>query len=321
MVTGAERQTNPSRTQGHSSSVYLTRHLSRHVAIRSDAQSGRDDFHDKIVAYYDECEVDYRIVWHLKNHLCLHYGYWEPQTRRLRDALRLMNLRLSEIAQIRRSDSVLDAGCGVGGSAIFLAETYGCRVHGITLSERQVSSARQNARNRNVEHLTSFDRGDFCRSGMADEKFDVVWALESVCHAPRKGDFLAEARRLLRAGGRLIVADFFQAPGAAASPDYQYLKKWADCWAVPAFERPDLFVGVLERLGFGDIAVRDVSEKVFPTVRRLYRAFVPGLICSTVLNMVGKRSVRQWANTWSTYYQYKAFASGTWRYLIVTALK
>lgn len=275
--------------------------------------------HEEIVAYYDDCEVDYRIVWHLKNHLCLHYGYWEADTKRLRDALHLMNRRLSEIAEIRSSDVVLDAGCGVGGSAIFLAETYGCQVYGITLSEKQVLRARTNAKSRGIDELARFDQADFCSSGLPDESFDVVWAVESVCHAARKSDFLREARRLLRPNGRLVVADFFVTPDARSSRDYEFVRKWADSWAVPEFAGGDEFVAELRALGFHDPVSRDISDNVYPTVRRLYQAFVPGLICSSALQLVGKRTTRQWANTWSTYYQYKAFKSGLWRYRIVTA--
>ncbi len=97
---------------------------------------------NEIVAYYDQCEVDFALVRQLKTHHNMHYGYWEKGTRRMRQAMNLMNRKLAELAKISPVDKVLDAGCGVGGSAIYLAKNIGCRVHGITLSEKQVHSCR-----------------------------------------------------------------------------------------------------------------------------------------------------------------------------------
>ena len=77
-----------------------------------------------IVDYYDNCQVDYSIVWHLNTHLSLHYGFWDETTKRLRHALIKMNDVLAEKIEIKSSDRVLDAGCGVGGSSMYLAKKY-----------------------------------------------------------------------------------------------------------------------------------------------------------------------------------------------------
>jgi len=107
----------------------------------------------------------------------------------------------------------------VGGAAVFLARSFGCRVHGITLSARQVETCRRNAARYGVDHLTHFDRRDYLATGIADESFDVVWAVESVCYAFDKADFLREAIRLLRPGGRLVLADAISLADEEA-PDY-----------------------------------------------------------------------------------------------------
>lgn len=276
---------------------------------------------DEVVRYYDECEVDYRIVWHLKKHLSLHYGYWDPETKSLREALRLMNVRLAELAGVGPGSVVLDAGCGVGGSAIFLAETYGCRVDGITLSARQVESARRNAAGRGVDRLTQFVQGDFCQTEFDSDRYDIVWAVESVCHAEDKSAFLREAARLLREGGRLVVADFFERTGATGSSYYPLMRKWLDSWAIPALSTPGDLSSAASSMGYHEVSVRDISDHISPTVRRLQQTFIPGLVCSSALHLVGRRSARQWANTWSTYYQYKAFKHGLWRYHVVTATR
>ena len=74
-----------------------------------------------VVRYYERCETDYRWLWDLDRSLAMHVGIWDAHTRTLREALARQNEILAEHAAIGAGDRVLDAGCGVGGSAIFLA--------------------------------------------------------------------------------------------------------------------------------------------------------------------------------------------------------
>ncbi len=269
---------------------------------------------NEIVAYYDNCEVDFRIVWHLKTHHSMHYGYWEKGTRRLRQALNLMNRKLAELAKISPVDKVLDAGCGVGGAAIYLAKNFGCRVHGITLSEKQVHSCRRNARFQGVDNLTEFDRRNYLCTGFPDHSFDVVWAINSACYASEKMDFLREAYRILRPGGRLVVADFFSVPLKKGSPEARLMDKWTNTWAIKSYEVTEVFHQKMREAGFRDATVKDVTEQVLPSIKRLYYYFFPGIVITAISQLLGKRSPLQTANTWSTYYQYKAWKKGLWQY-------
>ena len=94
-----------------------------------------------IVEYYDVAQVSYQDVWHLDDCLALHYGFWESGVTSLRQALVKENEVLAQLAGIQLGDAILDAGCGVGGSSIYLAKTIGCSVTGITLSDQQVAEA------------------------------------------------------------------------------------------------------------------------------------------------------------------------------------
>ncbi|MFM9945345.1 MAG: SAM-dependent methyltransferase [Bacteroidia bacterium] len=76
-----------------------------------------------VVDYYDQTEIHYRRGWNLSESLALHYGYWDNTTQSLPDSLRRMNERMAELANIGKDDYVLDAGCGVGGSSVFLAQS------------------------------------------------------------------------------------------------------------------------------------------------------------------------------------------------------
>ncbi len=96
-----------------------------------------------VIQYYDTCEVDYKLIWKLKTHMAMHYGYWEKETVHLGDALHNLNRRISDMAEFKAGDKILDAGCGVGGSSIFLAKNFHGTYHGISLSENQITKAQK----------------------------------------------------------------------------------------------------------------------------------------------------------------------------------
>jgi len=151
----------------------------------------------EIADYYDQTVTHYRTFWALDQSLAIHYGIWQPGIGNFRQSLENTNRILAETAGIKQSDYILDAGCGVGGSAIYLAKQYGCHVKGITLSEKQVRLARENAEKNNLSALVSFENKDYCATGYSEGSFDLLWALESVGTAVKKGAFIKESYRIL----------------------------------------------------------------------------------------------------------------------------
>lgn len=219
------------------------------------------------------------------------------------------------------TDKVLDAGCGVGGSAIYLAENYNCTVHGITLSKNQADFATTKTAEKNLGRKVSFSVADFTKMPFKDESFDVIWAVESVCHAHKKEDFLKEAFRIIKQGGRLIVADFFRTMDIPDNSQKELLNNWAESWAVPDFEYIRNFEVIAKKTGFNSLQSDNITKNIKPSAERLYYCFYPGLICDGALRLVGKRNRLHKANVWSTYYQYKALKNNLWNYYIFTAIK
>jgi len=224
-----------------------------------------------IVTYYNAAELDYRLVWHLGSQMAMHFGYWDSSTKTLAAALQRENQILAEWARIGRSDCVLDAGCGVGGSAIYLGRKIGCRVLGITLSESQVRTAKRNAARAKVSDLVDFELRDFVATGLPAASFDVVWAVESVCHAEKKMDFLREAHRILRSGGRLIIADGFAIKNELSGDEAALMRSWLEGWAVPSIDTVEQFRSDIRAAGFQVAREQDATDNVLPSSRRLFR--------------------------------------------------
>ncbi|GMQ24656.1 27-O-demethylrifamycin SV methyltransferase [Algoriphagus sp. oki45] len=275
----------------------------------------------EIVRYYENCQVDYELLWKLDRIMCMHYGYWDESTTSLSHALLNMNKQLAEFGSLKKGQRVLDAGCGVGGSSFFIAKTYGSQTEGITLSDKQVEACKSNALKQGLQDSCNFSKQNYLSTEFPDNSFDVVWGMESVCYAWDKKDFLKEAYRVLKPGGTLVVADFFSNPLSPNSKEAELMKKWTDTWAIKAYAGIEEFWEKMEDTGFVQRQRKDVTPSVVKSIKRLYYMFFPGLVSTYLLQLLGLRNKTQTANTWSTYYQYKAYQKNLWRYYFFTATK
>ncbi len=275
---------------------------------------------EQIIRYYDDCHRGLQATGHVNSHFSMHCGYWSKQTANYKEALTNLDRKVAKVAGIKRKDLVLDAGCGIGGSAIYLAKNHNCRVEGITLSEKQVQFARQMAAGHNLNDRVQFSVGNFNQTNFPDETFDVVWAIESVCHAQEKLAFLQEAYRLLKPKGRLVVADFFGNSGASGDKN-KWMQKWADCVAIPRFESLPDFLDKAGKAGFRRITSSNITENITPSSRSLYLQYLPGFIGQSVLSLIDSGRNQLNSKEKAAFYQYRALKLDLWNYHLVWARK
>ena len=276
---------------------------------------------DWIVAYYDQTWIDFRMFWVNRNNLALHYGYHDTATRGHADALVRLNQVLADNIALRPGERALDAGCGVGGSSMWLAAHRGAAVVGITLSERQVVHARRLATARGLSDRVRFERADYTHTPFPDGSFDVVWAIESVCHAPDKPAFYREAARLLRPGGRLVTADVVRSRRPLDGAGERVLHEWLDGWAIPDLDTGEERLHAAVAAGLADARLDDVTAHIRPSARRLYtmgRWLYPG---AATLHRLGTRTAIQHGNVRAALRQYQALEHGGWWYGILAATK
>lgn len=276
---------------------------------------------DHIVDYYDQCQSDYSLFWDLERSRALHAGYWDSTTHSLADALRRENEILAEMVGVKASDKILDAGCGVGGSSCFLAEKYSCQVVGISLSQRQIEDARAYVVKKNFFVTPEFLVADFTKTPFSDSSFDVIWGLESICHAQDKSAFAKEAYRLLKPGGRLVVADGFALKRDLNPKDSLAMRRWLYGWGVEALETTDDFERHLAQAGFQAIHCKDITDNVRPSSRRLFWISLPALLYSKIGQWLGRRTALQTENIRAAYYQHTTLQKGLWQYAIFSAQK
>lgn len=225
----------------------------------------------KIVRYYDYTLPFYKYFWHRDSEsYAMHYGFWEKNTKNLKEALLNTNKFLAEKVKIKPNNIVLDAGCGIGGSAIWIAKDFGANVIGISLSRKQIKKAKYLAKINNVGHFTKFYVNDFLNTKFEEEYFDIIWAIESVCHAEKKKDFLKEAFRLLKRNGKIIVADGFLKRDIINNEEKRMMMDFTEGLALPGLDKFDQFKKSLEEVGFKNIKFWDKTQEILPSSKKIY---------------------------------------------------
>src|SRR3989344_8767113 len=164
----------------------------------------------KVADYYDRASIFYFLMWHGRT-FGQHYGFWARGIKNRHEAILAENAALARLAKIKEGDLVLDAGCVVGGSSAWIAKNIGAEVVGINLSNVQLHGAQRVVSEEKNKYLvadkTGFAKADFHRMPFANDSFDVVWSLESLEHAVSIDEFVKESFRVLKPGGRIVIAE------------------------------------------------------------------------------------------------------------------
>jgi sarcosine/dimethylglycine N-methyltransferase len=137
---------------------------------------------------------------------------------------RIATSHLAGLAEITSEDDVLDAGSGIGGTARFLADTYGCRVTAVDLTKEYCETARWLNRLVGLDDRISVRQADVTDLPFAPAAFSAVTSQHVQMNVADKDRLYHEARRVLVTGGRLAIWDV-----TAGTPgQLGYPLPWAD---------------------------------------------------------------------------------------------
>ena len=269
-----------------------------------------------VINYYDQTEIHYAMFWNLKKSKGLHYGIWDESTTSVYDAILNTNFLLMNLGELKSSDTILDCGCGIGGSSIYLAKKLGCKVTGITLSAKQVSKAKELAKSESVERLVSFHEQNYLATSFADNSFDVIWAIESFGTAPDKLLFFKEMFRLLKPGGKILFADTFK-PFPYTIDEEIDMQIMLNGWAISDI----LSIDELEKLAvennFKFYKRKDVTKEIRKSVEKIYWASLLGMIGTKIYNLFKKASYFSRIHYKTGLAQKKTYKNGKWGYYLV----
>ncbi|WP_099239524.1 methyltransferase domain-containing protein [Synechococcus sp. BDU 130192] len=225
---------------------------------------------DTVADSYDEWTEDGILEYYWGEHIHLgHYGNPPRAKNFLKAKADFVHemVRWGGLDQLPPGTKVLDVGCGIGGSSRILARDYGFDVTGITISPKQVERATQ---------LTppgisaKFAVDDAMNLSFADGSFDVVWSVEAGPHMPDKAIFAQELLRVLKPGGKLVVADWNQRDDRQIPLNWwekPVMTQLLDQWAHPKFSSIEGFSELLEETGLvqDHVINADWSQATLPS--------------------------------------------------------
>ena len=225
----------------------------------------------QIKEFYDASSGLWEGIW--GEHM--HHGYYGEDGN-----LKKLDRRLAQIDLIEElltwaddftanpPQNILDVGCGIGGSSLYLAEKFGARVTGITLSPVQANRAKERAKAAGLQAKTDFQVANALNMPFADNSFDLVWSLESGEHMPDKAQFLQECYRVLKPDGKLILATWCHRPTTAKTPltrqEEKHLQDIYRVYCLPYVISLPNYTEIVEQCGFKDLRVDDWSTAVAP---------------------------------------------------------
>nr|GEW17771.1 gamma-tocopherol methyltransferase [Tanacetum cinerariifolium] len=228
-----------------------------------------------IAEFYDESSLMWENIW--GEHM--HHGFYDndavdvqlsdhrsAQIRMVEQALAFANVH-DDLE--KKPKSIVDVGCGIGGSSRYLAKKYGAECCGITLSPVQVERAQALADAQGLGDKVSFQVADALNQPFPDGKFDLVWSMESGEHMPDKLKFVSELVRVAAPGATIIIVtwchrDLSPDEKSLRPEEEKILNKICSSFYLPAWCSTADYVKLLESLSLQDIKSADWSGNVAP---------------------------------------------------------
>ena len=213
---------------------------------------------DVAEAYYDSADADafYMNIWGGED---IHIGIYGHPDESIFDAnRRTVETMAQMLGGLSERTRILDLGAGYGGSARFLASTFGCSVACLNISQTQNAYNRQQNQVHGLTPKVEVIHGSFEDVPLPDDSVDVVWSQDAFLHSGDREKVVREVDRVLRPGGRLIFTDPMQAddcPPGVLQPVYDRIH--LDSLGSFAFYRAQA-----AGRGWREVAVKAMTEQL-----------------------------------------------------------
>ena len=208
--------------------------------------------------YYDQLDLAYRLLWGCH----LHHGYWTRQTRSVDAAVTHLIDLTTDWLRIRKTDRLLDIGCGYGATGRYLNHRFSCHVTGITVSRHQFDLGRDSGEAGGVQ----LRFGDYLNWIFPKPSFDGVLALESFSHFANKKWFFQKVSTELKPGARLVMTDLVVTPTGADRCRKWLLQPLCQTARIPSLAMATELHRWAQRAGLKTI----ITEDLTPHVRRTW---------------------------------------------------
>ena len=215
---------------------------------------------DSIRGHYDRLLPYYRSLW--GEHI--HHGYWDGDESPAEAQVKLVET-LAARSGIQRGGRILDVGCGIGGSSLWLASELGCQVLGITISPKQAAMAADRAREQGLSRRVRFKVKDANQLDLPPESFDAVWVIEASEHLTDKPRFIRDCARILRPGGMLAICAWVAADRLEQPCPRELVAQVCQGMLCPSLASLPAYKAWMKESGFHQIGAEDIVQRVKKT--------------------------------------------------------
>jgi SAM-dependent methyltransferase len=229
---------------------------------------------------YDTLQLTPSLAWTRTGYL--NFGLWDADTVSGDQACEQLLAYVAGSVELAAADHVLDVGFGTGAQDVFFAGLTEAAITGINSSSSQTALARRRVDAAKLCPRVDLRHGDAARLELADGTFDVVVCVEAAFHFEARERFFAEAHRVLRPGGRLVLADIL----ARTEPywtDRIFWSAFDRFFSVPRRNRisPRAYGAQLEACGFA-VHMERLTDRVylpfFAACRQAFRWWAARLV-------------------------------------------
>jgi len=224
---------------------------------------------EDVVDYYVQSNLGYRLLHSLDG--SIHMAISKDERFRFEDYLAQVDYITQQIG-LYQPKLTLELGCGEGFNLLRLAETYRqCRFMGVDITPLHIKKCRRKARRKDIINA-EFKLADFHDLDYPTTSIDMVFAVESICHAQDIFGVLAEVYRVLKPGGIFIIFDGFRIREHATLSDDEKTARYLieKTLAVNESINIDAFISESKIIGFNIIEHTDLSSTILPNLERFH---------------------------------------------------
>jgi sarcosine/dimethylglycine N-methyltransferase len=199
---------------------------------------------------------------------------------------RIATSQLAELAEIESSDEVLDAGSGVGGTARYVADRFGCCVTAVDLTEDYCDTSRWLNQLVGLDGYISVHRADVTNLPFPPASFTAVMSQHVQMNVADKTRLYQDARRVLVTGGRLAIWDV-----TAGSPGkLDYPLPWANQPELSHLASAGQLRALVDAAGFAVVQWNDLTEPAATFMETLLSAPVGPLGLHTFIDNFAEKA-------------------------------
>jgi sarcosine/dimethylglycine N-methyltransferase len=160
--------------------------------------------------YYNSEDAD-NFYFHVWGGEDIHIGLYETADEDIATASRRTVTRMAKkLGGLGEDKHVIDLGAGYGGSARYLARTFGCHVTALNLSETENARNREMSAEQGLSDKINVIDGSFEQIPAADNSYDVAWSQDAILHSGHRHQVINDVARVLSPGGTFIFTDPMQ---------------------------------------------------------------------------------------------------------------